>query len=90
MNKTRVLSATISEFRAKLARYLRMVKAGEMVEIKERDIPVAIVTAPKKGTRLGIVPPRKDPLRLAKYKFSVRPKKGVDIVQILLEERNRR
>lgn len=37
--------ATISDLKAKLARYIRLVKSGEEVEIHERGIPVARLTS---------------------------------------------
>lgn len=84
-------SAAISEVKAKFAQYLRLVKAGETVEIRERGVPIAVLTAiPQAEGALGILPPRRDPKLLAKMTFTVKPKKRFDIVALLMEDRRRR
>jgi prevent-host-death family protein len=82
--------AAVSEFKAKLAKYLRLVKAGEKIEIHERGVPIAVVSAKEDRSNLTVVPPRKDPSRLAAYKFSVKPKKRFDIVSLLEQDRAKR
>lgn len=61
--------AAISEFKAKLARYIRLVKSAEDVEICRRGLPVARLTSIKRESILEITPPRKNPASLAKYRF---------------------
>lgn len=82
--------AAISELKAKLSYYLRLVKTGEKVEIHDRGTPVAILSAKEDRSRLNTVPPRKDPAALAKRKFHVHPKRKFDAAAILEEERSRR
>ncbi len=82
--------AAVSELKSKLARYLRMVKAGERVEIQERGVPIAMLTAAGGRPNVPTTPPRKDPKLLANMTFSVRLKSDVDVVQILLEDRRKR
>lgn len=57
--------AAISELKAKLSKYLRLVKAGEEIEIHKRGVPIAILSAKESSRDLGIIPPRKDPKRLS-------------------------
>jgi prevent-host-death family protein len=82
--------ASISELKAKLARYIRLVKSGEEVEIRERGVPVARLTSIRKESILAITPPRKNPASLAKFKFSVKPVVKFDVLDLLLEDRAKR
>ncbi|HLG19577.1 MAG TPA: hypothetical protein VI895_07135 [Bdellovibrionota bacterium] len=82
--------AAVTEFKSKLARYLRMVKSGEKVEIQERGVPIAILTAVGGRSTVLTTPPRKNPKHLASMTFSVRPKKEFDVVEILLDDRRKR
>jgi prevent-host-death family protein len=82
--------AAISEFKSKLARYLRLVKAGEQIEIQERGVPVAIVHPIKKTSSLLILQPRKKAALLGQMSFSLKPKMNFDIVKDLIEERKKR
>jgi prevent-host-death family protein len=82
--------AAISELKAKLARYIRLVKSGEDVEIRERGIPVARLTSIRKESVLAITPPRKNPDSLAKYRFSVKPISKFDVLDLILEDRAKR
>ena len=82
--------AAVSELKAKLAKYLRLVKSGEEIEIRERGVPVAILSSIKALAPLDIIPPRKDPSRLAQLRFSAKLSAGVDVVDFLLEDRKKR
>ena len=83
--------AAISEFKAKLAKYLRLVKTGEKIEIQDRGIPVAILSSIKEiKAPSSITHPRKDPAKLASSHFSVRLGNDVDVVSILIQDRRRR
>ncbi|MBI4405601.1 MAG: type II toxin-antitoxin system prevent-host-death family antitoxin [Deltaproteobacteria bacterium] len=83
-------SAGIADFKARLSSYLRRVKSGEEVEILERGIPVAVIHPIRNHTPLEIVPSRKDPALLAKYPFSISPKKAFDVVELILKDRQTR
>jgi prevent-host-death family protein len=82
--------AAVSELKAKLARYLRLIKAGEEVEIQERGVPIAVIRSIRKPIFLTIIPPRKRADLLGQLRFSVKPKMAFDIVNILIEDRRKR
>jgi prevent-host-death family protein len=82
--------AAVSELKAQLAKFLRLVKSGEEVEIRERGIPVAILKPANSSAEMLSIPPRKDPSRLARMKFRVKPDKKFDVVELLVEERKKR
>lgn len=80
----------VSEFKAKLAKYLRLVRTGEEIDIRDRGVPVAVLSSAKKTTPLEFIPPRKEAERLSQLKFSVRLDSRVDVVDLLLEDRKKR
>ena len=82
--------AAISELKAKLARYIRLAKAGEEIQIQDRGLPVAKLIAAGIPPDVSSVPPRKNQKDLARMRFTVRPAKEFDIVAVLLEERAKR
>ena len=83
-------TAAISELKAKLSKYLRLVKSGEKVEIQERGVAIAMLVGPEKKSDLIIIPPRKDPKALKSFQFSFKRKLEVDPVEFLLEDRKKR
>ena len=80
----------VSEFKAKLAKYLRLVKTGEEIDIRDRGVPVAVLSSVKSASPIAFTPPRKDPARLAQMRFSVKLATTIDVVDFLLEDRKRR
>lgn len=82
--------AAISEFKSKLAKFLRMVKTGEEVEIRERGVPIAKLSSIKSTPNAITIPPRKDPARLSKIQFSVKTANDFEVVEFLMEDRNKR
>ena len=88
-----MISAKISEFKARLAHYLGLVRGGREVVVKDRDTPVArlvpykIDVTPKP---LLITPrdPAAPPLGKIRVKGIVVA--GVDTMSMLLDDRNRR
>ena len=81
----------LSVFKAKMSYYLKLVKAGEDIELQERGSPIAKLTAQKYEEEDLIVKPKQSPQKLQKMKFSVKlTGKGPDAVQLLLEDRARR
>jgi len=88
--RSNTLSTGIAELKSKLASFLRRTKAGEEIEILERGIPIARLTPIQIKSSLTITPPRKAPELLGKYRFSVRPRKSFDILELLLEDRIKR
>jgi antitoxin (DNA-binding transcriptional repressor) of toxin-antitoxin stability system len=84
-----MIKVAVSEFKAKLASYLRLIKTGEQVEIQDRGITVALLSGtPREEERL-VIPAAKDPKRLALFKAKITVD-GVDPVQLLMEDRKRR
>ena len=79
----------ISEFKAHLSEYVRRAGAGETILICDRDRPVAELT-PAAGALKGLrlrPPTRNADLRNIQ---GVKPKREVDWVAVLREERDRR
>jgi antitoxin (DNA-binding transcriptional repressor) of toxin-antitoxin stability system len=89
---------SITDLKNKLSEYLRLVKRGEMVEVLERDVPIARIEAiprmryPRdiyieEMERRGILKPplrKPDPDFLKKHPPTPC---SVDVVKILIEER---
>jgi antitoxin (DNA-binding transcriptional repressor) of toxin-antitoxin stability system len=67
-----------------------LVKSGEDVVIEERGVPIATISSIHKNKKPMITPPRRDPKFLAKFRFTVKPKKKFDVLEILLEDREKR
>jgi prevent-host-death family protein len=81
----------ISEFKAKLSKYLRLVKSGEEINILDRGEPVAKVTSMAKSSLSTLIrPPLKDPSALKTLKSKVTQSFVGDVVDLLLQDRNRR
>ena len=79
-----------SEFKAKLAKYLRMVRNGEEIQILDRGIPIAKVLNTNATTvEFKTRPPLKDPRSLSQMKSKVSPIIEWDVVDFLLEERRK-
>jgi antitoxin (DNA-binding transcriptional repressor) of toxin-antitoxin stability system len=83
-------SVKTSEFKAKLAKYLRMVRNGEEIQILDRGIPIAKVLNSGTVADFKTRPPLKDPRSLSQLKSKVSPIGGFDVVDFLLEERRKR
>ena len=79
-----------SEFKAKLAKYLRMVRNGEEIQILDRGIPIAKVSNNGALTDFKSRSPLKDPKSLSQLKSKVSPIEEFDVVDFLLEERRKR
>jgi len=77
----------IAELKARLSEYLRAVRRGETVTVLDRETPVAQIVPVRNRTQLrirkpapGTPPPNRVPLP--------KPLKlNIDVVQLLLEER---
>ena len=77
----------IAELKARLSEYLHIVRRGETIAVLDRDTPVAQIVPVRDRSTLrvrkpppGTPPPNRVPLPKA-------PKLNVDVVQLLLEER---
>jgi antitoxin (DNA-binding transcriptional repressor) of toxin-antitoxin stability system len=82
-------SVKASELKASLAKYLRLVRGGERLEILDRGVPIAIIQGVC-DEEIRFSSPAKDPRNLAKLKSKAKPTADYDIVDDLLEERRRR
>jgi antitoxin (DNA-binding transcriptional repressor) of toxin-antitoxin stability system len=82
--------AAISELKAKLASYLRLVKSGEEIQIQERGVTIARLSSVRADSALAITPPRKNPASLAKYRFSVKAAANFDVAEFISQDRARR
>lgn len=81
----------IAELKDNLSRYLRAVeRVGEVVEVTDRDRPIArIVPVPAEERSIGMIPAKRP---FAEVRDRVYPPSKLkrDIVEILLEERGDR
>jgi prevent-host-death family protein len=90
---------SVTELKNKLSQYLRLVKRGEVIEILERSVPVAVLRGIDETARAGdgqlerllrdgvVTRPKRKPSKtwLGKPPVSCR----ADVVQTLIEERGR-
>ena len=77
----------IAELKARLSEYLRAVRHGETIAVLDRDTPVAQIVPIRDRTALRIrkpAPGTPAPNRVPLPKSS---KSNIDVVQLLLEER---
>ena len=81
--------AAISEFKAKLASYLRLVKGGERVEIQDRGLTVAVLSRLPLEEEELVIPASKSPKLFSKLRAAL-TLDSLDVVEILIEDRNKR
>ena len=77
----------IAELKARLSEYLRAVRRGETISILDRDTPVAQIVPVRERSALRIrkpTPGTPPPNRVPLPKLT---KRHIDVVQLLLEER---
>ena len=81
----------ISEFKAKLSHYLRLVKAGEEIDVLERGIPIAKVIAQRSREEDLIIKPQAPINGFGKMRYtaSLEPD-APDPVEWLLQDRAKR
>ena len=79
-----------SELKAKLAKYLRLVRQGEVVEVRDRGIPIATIRGVDKSSLLSTVPPSEDPSQIGKLFSGVKKSPRTDVVKLLLEDRRKK
>ena len=82
-------SVKTSEFKAKLAKYLRMVRNGEEIQILDRGVPIAKVLGNNSSSEFKSRPPLKDPKTLAQLKSKARPVSEWDVVDVLVKDRRK-
>ena len=77
----------IAELKARLSEYLRAVRAGESIAVLDRDTPVAQLVPVRERSSLRIRKPGRGAPPLNRVAVPKRAKLDVDVVQLLLEER---
>jgi prevent-host-death family protein len=83
-------NARVSELKAHLSAYLAKVRKGETVIVCDRSTPIArLVPYESDPPGLTILAPSQPRSELLKVK-AVRPKRPIDIVEVLREDRDQR
>lgn len=83
-------NAKVSELKAHLSAYLARVRKGESVVVCDRATPIArLVPYEDQPSGLTILPPSRSRSELRKVR-AVRPRRPVDAVKLLREDRDQR
>ena len=77
----------IAELKSHLSAYLREVRAGQTIAVLDRETPVAHIVPVTDRAKLKIRKPAPDALPLNRIPLPKPLKTGIDIVELLLEER---
>ena len=77
----------IAELKARLSEYLRAVRGGETIAVLDRETPVAQIVPVRARTALRVRKPAPGAPPPHRVKVPKRAKLDVDVVQLLLEER---
>ena len=77
----------IAELKARLSEYLRAVRRGESIAVLDRDTLVAQLVPVRERSALRVRKPAPDSPPLSQVVVPRRQKLNVDVVQVLLEER---
>jgi antitoxin (DNA-binding transcriptional repressor) of toxin-antitoxin stability system len=79
----------IADLKARLSEHLRAVRAGESIAVLDRDTPIAQLIPAPAPWALRIRMPAPGALPLYRIKVPNRARPSVDVVDLLLEERQR-
>ena len=77
----------IAELKARLSEYLRAVRRGETIAVMDRDTPVAQIVPVRDRSALRIRKPAPNTPSPNRVPLPKPSKLNVDVVQLLLEER---
>ena len=77
----------IAELKARLSHYLRAVRSGQTIAVLDRETPVAHMVPIRERTSLKIRKPLPGSPRLNRVPLPKPLKTGIDVVDLLLEER---
>lgn len=77
----------IAELKARLSEYLRAVRRGETIAVLDRDTPVAQIIPASQLSVLRVRKPKPGTPPPNKVRVPKSSKLSVDVVQLLLEER---
>jgi prevent-host-death family protein len=84
-------TVTIADLKNNLSRYLREVRRGENITVLSRDVPVArLVPLEGPGSPLAVHAPDPAGARLQDVSLPPPLALGIDIVELLLDERGER
>ncbi len=79
----------IAELKARLSEYLRAVRRGETISVLDRETPVAQIVPVRDRTALRVRKPAPGTPRPSRIPLPKPLKLNSDIVELLLEERQR-
>jgi prevent-host-death family protein len=82
-----VKQVRIADLKARLSEYLRAVRAGESIAVLDRDTPVAELIPVREPRAVRVRKPAPGALPLHRIKVPKRARLSVDVVDLLLEER---
>jgi prevent-host-death family protein len=77
----------IAELKARLSEYLRAVRRGETIAVLDRETPVAQIVPFRERAVLRIRKPAPDAPPLSRIRLPKPLKLNLDVVELLLEER---
>jgi prevent-host-death family protein len=80
----------IAELKSRLSEFLRSVRAGRVLTIYDRDTPVARLVPVEGASLLTVRPPSAEAKGLARVALPAPLEAGVDVVDVLAEERGKR
>jgi len=79
----------IAELKARLSEYLRAVRGGETLAVLDRDTPIAHIVPIRERTALRVRRPPRGAPRPNQVGLLEPVELGLDVVDLLLEERQR-
>ena len=77
----------IAELKARLSEYLRLVRRGESIAVLDRDTPIAQIVPIGDHSALRVRKPTPGSPALNRVPLPKPAKLNIDVVQLLLEER---
>lgn len=77
----------IAELKARLSAYLRAVRRGETIDVLDRETPIARIVPIRDRSALSVRKPAPGAPPLNRVRLPKPAKLNVDVVQLLLEER---
>lgn len=77
----------IAELKARLSEYLRTVRRGESIAVMNRDTPIAQIVPVREASRLRVRRPAPGTPPPGRVPLPTPATLDVDVVQLLLEER---
>jgi prevent-host-death family protein len=80
-------SVKIAELKARLSEYLRIVRGGDVLTVLDRETPIARIVPYSAGVGLTVRHPSPGAPALHKVRLPPPLRTGIDIVALLLEER---